>query len=62
MKTVLLPNAVESFKEDIRKISTIFPRALITAGHIPGTSNPSDALTEIFRDTIEVISSSIYRY
>ena len=62
LKTVLLANAVEAFKDDLRKISTIFPQALITVGYTPGTSNPSDALTKIFRDPIEIINSSIYRY
>ena len=55
LKTVFLANAVEAFKEDLRKISTMFPQALITVGYIPGTTNPADALTKI-------INSSIYRY
>ena len=62
LKTVLLANAVEAFKEDLRRISTMFPQALITLGYIQGTTNPADALTKIFRDPIEIINSLIYRY
>ena len=62
LKTVLLANAVEAFKEDLRRISTRFPQALITVGYILGTTNPADALTKIFRDPIEIIYSPIYRY
>ena len=53
LKTVLLENAVESFKEDLRKIW-----ALITVGYIPGTSN----LGRPHKDPIAVINSSIYRH
>ena len=40
----------------------MFPQALIAVGYIPGTTNPADALTKIFRDPIEIINSPIYRY
>ena len=62
LKTVLYANAVEAFKEDLRRISIMFPQALITVGYISGNTNPADALTKIFRDPIEVINSPIYRY
>ena len=62
LKTVLYANAVEAFKEDLRRISIMFPQALITVGYISGNTNPADALTKIFRDPIEIINSPIYRY
>ena len=62
LKTVLLANAVEAFREELRRISTMFPQALITVGYIPWTTNPADALTKIFKDPIEIMNSPIYRY
>ena len=62
LKTVPLAKAVEAFREELRRISTMFPQALITVGYIPGTTNPADALTKIFKDSIEIINSPIYRY
>ena len=38
----------------------MFPQALITVGYIPGTTNPADALTKIFRDPIEIINSQVW--
>ena len=43
----------------LRRISRMFPQALITVGYIPWTTNPADALTKIFRDPIEIINSPI---
>ena len=62
LKTVLYANAVEAFKEDLRRISIMVPQALITVGYISGNTSPADALTKIFMDPIEIINSSIYRY
>ena len=62
LKNVLLSNAVEAFRDDLRKISIAFPKAIITVGHIPGESNPADTMTKIFRDPIRVINSDLYRY
>merc|ERR1711891_2117 len=36
LKNMLLMNAVTAFKEELMKISCMFPRARITIGHIPG--------------------------
>ena len=58
----MLQNAAEAFKEDLRKISIAFPKAIITVGHIPGPSNPADTMTKIFRDPIAVINFNLYRH
>ena len=61
LKNVLLRNAVEAFRDDLRRISIAFPKAIITVGHIPGESNPADTMTKIFRDPVKVINSDLYR-
>ena len=61
LRNVLLTNAVASFKEELIKISTQFPRATITVGHTPGSKNPADSLTKLYKDPIEVINSVLYR-
>ena len=62
LKNMLLTNAVASFKEELIKISSQFPRALITVGHIPGSKNPADSLTKLYKDPIEAINSVQYRF
>ena len=59
---MLLGNAVASFKDEIVKISIKFPKALLTVGHIPGSDNPSDVLTKLYRNPIKVIKSDLYRF
>ena len=56
-KNVLLQNSVEAFKEDLRRISISFPKAVLTVGHIMGSCNPADTMTKIFKDPIAVINS-----
>ena len=61
LKNMLLGNWIASFKDELIKISIQFPQALITVGHIPGTENPSDVLTKLYRDPIRIINSQLYR-
>ena len=49
-------------RDDLRRISVAFPKAIITVGHIPGETNPADTMTKIFRNPIKVINSDLYRY
>ena len=51
LKSMLLTNTVESFKEELLKISVQFPNATISVGHIAGGLNP-----------VAVINSEQYRY
>ena len=62
LKNMLLMNAVAAFKEELMKISCMFPRARITIGHIPGNMNPADSLTKLYKDPISAINSMIYRF
>ena len=57
LKSMLLSNAVESFKEEVKKISIQFPNSTVTIGHLPGPANPADSITKLYRDPIEVINS-----
>ena len=59
---MLLMNAVAAFKEELMKISCMFPRARITIGHIPGDMNPADSLTKLYKDPVSAINSMIYRF
>ena len=61
MKSMLLSNAVESFKAELMKISIQFPQALVTVGHILGSLNPADSLTKLYKNPIEAINSQQYR-
>ena len=62
MKNMLLMNSVAAFKEELLKISCMFPRARITVGHIPGDMNPADSLTKLYKDPVGAINSMIYRF
>ena len=62
LKSMLLTNAVESFKEEILKISIQFPLAMISIGHISGDLNPADSLTKLYKNPIEAIDSKQYRH
>ena len=48
LKSMLLSNAIESFKEELVKISIQFPEATITVGHFSGELNPADSLTKLY--------------
>jgi hypothetical protein len=61
LKSMLLCNAVESFKEEVQRISIQFPNASILIGHLPGVDNPSDSLTKLYKDPVSVINSILYR-
>ena len=61
LKSMLLCNAVESFKEEVQRISIQFPNASILIGHLPGVDNPSDSLTKLYKDPVDVINSILYR-
>ena len=62
VKNMLLGNAVASLKDELVKISIKFPKAMLTVGHIPGTDNPSDFLTKLYRNPIKIINSDLYRF
>ena len=62
MKNMLLMNSVAAFKEELLKISCMFPRARITVGHIPGDMNLADSLTKLYKDPVSAINSMIYRF
>merc|ERR1711984_19886 len=62
MKNMLLMNSVAAFKEELLKISCMFPRARITVGHILGDMNPADSLTKLYKDPVSAINSMIYRF
>ena len=62
LKSMLLSNAIESFKEEVKKISIQFSNSTVTIGHIPGPSNLADSLMKLYRDPVEVINSVLYRY
>ena len=59
---MLLSNAIECFKEEVKKVSIQFPNSTVTICHIPGPSHPADSLTKLYRDPVEVINSVLYRY
>ena len=61
LKSMLLSNAVESFKEELLKISIQFPQALVKIGHILGGLNPPDSFTKLYKNPIEAINSQQYR-
>ena len=61
LKNMLINNAIQGFKEATSRISTQFPNATITVGHVAGTENPADGMTKLFKDPIAIINSRIYR-
>ena len=43
---MLINNVIQAFKEGVSRISTQFPNATITVGHLPGTENLADGMTK----------------
>ena len=54
---MLLFNAISAFKQSLEKISITFKNTEIMVGHISGEQNPSDYLTKLYADPINIINS-----
>ena len=61
-RNVLISNCIYGYKDVLSQISTQFRKSTIHICHIGGGDNPSDFMTKLLADPVQVINSNLYRY
>ena len=61
IKNMLLSNSIESTKDRLNQISRLFPKAIIYVGYIKGEANPSDVMSKLHLNAIDILNSKMYR-
>ena len=61
IRNTLLANSAYMFLDKLADLSVRFPEAILSVGYLPGEKNPSDYVSKIFLDPVEIINSKLYR-